>query len=421
MKSYHKTRIRLLCMSMLLVIMCTMFAGCSGGDAQRELDSLAIVLGIALDKCDHLNEKSKENTEKSRLMVTAQVVRTSSVKGGNSGGTDSAGNSADAAYWNVELECNDIFAMLRSAVHRTNRKLYISHNKIIIFGEELAQEGINPYIDFFLRDHETRYLVKMVIAEGRAGDILYINSQLESLPAQDIEKLIEVQRMAAQAPTLTLFDYAIAERSAFTASLFPIIKSEEALSDNEGPDHFLVTGSAVIDDGKMIGKLDEKQTRGFLWVMNQVQSTVLVIPVDREETTASIEVLKATGKTDIKLDTEGSEPVLRTKVAVDISGSIGHLTENIPLRDEAVMKLIAAHTEQEVRDEILDAFQKARELGSDIFGISAYLSRHYPKQWNTGLRENWQELYKNMKIEVQVTANLVRTGSLIESMTQIQG
>ena len=63
-------------------------------------------------------------------------------------------------------------------------KLYIFHIQCLIIGSELAQEGIEKHIKFFVFHWETQHNFNIVVAQDeKAEDILKMRSVLENIPA----------------------------------------------------------------------------------------------------------------------------------------------------------------------------------------------------------------------------------------------
>ena len=134
--------------TVLLCTVCAMFTGCWD---KRELNELAIVLGVAIDK-----------SEEGKISLIAQIARNSNKQGGNVGG-DAMGDFSNIAY-----EGKDVFETLRRMTTVSSRQMYNSHNQLVLFEKEIAEEGMYDYIDFFARDNEFRYTMWLVISEGKA-------------------------------------------------------------------------------------------------------------------------------------------------------------------------------------------------------------------------------------------------------------
>ena len=139
----------------VLVLIVTLMSGCWN---RRELDDLAIVIGISFDKGDLPGQ----------VETTSQIVIPSVLKSSaGSMSTGSGGGGGQKAFWNLKGVGNSVFETLRGDTKISNRKLYIADNQVQIFSMDLAKEGIRKYLDFFLRDPEGRMSELVLISRGR--------------------------------------------------------------------------------------------------------------------------------------------------------------------------------------------------------------------------------------------------------------
>lgn len=389
----------------LTLMLCVSFTGCMPEHSKRELNSIAIVMGLGLDR---VTEETEIPFEDGDLHVTAQVVRTGSLSGGSSKSGSATSNSADAMYWNLQMVGEDIFPMLRGSVKQSNRNLYISHNQVIVFGEDLAREGLAPFMDYFFREREMRYNVLLAVSEQPAKDILGIAPSLETLPAQEIAKLLKIQAKNAEAPTISLFDFAVDMKSARKAAVIPLIDAKES---GEEEKTIYVDGCAVFNDWKMVGKLTASQTRGFLWTAGDIESTVFTVPV--EDARFSLTVTGKKGDMQVHFDPEKGYEGISVSFQVSADAVVGHIDGTYDLHQKGGLEAIQNACGTFIGGEICDAITQSRKLNSDIFGISEHLSRYAPKLWGQ-IEGEWEKYFTGITYEVSVDANVRRTGSLVD-------
>ena len=132
--------------------MCISLSGCSGA---REINDLEIVIGMGVDK----------DKDTGDILLTAQVVKKDAAVGG--AGNGGGGGGDGKSFWNVSSNGKSIFDAVRQITHKTGNRLFVSHNQVVIFGYDIVKEGLQKYIDFFLRAHEMRPTALILIAEKR--------------------------------------------------------------------------------------------------------------------------------------------------------------------------------------------------------------------------------------------------------------
>ncbi len=74
----------------------------------------------------------------------------------------------------------------------TSRSPYLPHMKLIAVSSELAKTKLfESVMDLFIRDHEMRRGVSVVIAEENASGILNITPENEKLPVMHIQSVMD--------------------------------------------------------------------------------------------------------------------------------------------------------------------------------------------------------------------------------------
>lgn len=372
---------------LLCVFMVFALSGCLGG---REINDLEIVIGMGVDK----DEKTGD------ILLTAQIVNEDAsgrTQGGSGGGGD------EKAFWNVSSTGESIFEAVRQLTHKTGNRLFVSHNQAVIFGNDIASEGLQKYIDFFLRAHEMRPTVLILIAEGRASDVMDAKPETEKFPAMNIAKLVKTYGYTSHLYKVNMKDFASCQMSAETASFAPLI----TVSDNEGSKDVFVPGMAVFKNGKMVGKLGHGEVRGVLWVLGKVKSGVITVPSPDGGGKAILEIIEAKSKAIPEII--DGKIIIHVMVEVELSLSEQTTAEN--LATVPAFGKIQDASEEVVRKEIMAAFKKTSELKADIFGFSEMLHKKYSKEWKS-MKDNWDDIYPTIELDIDVASRVVTTNLL---------
>ena len=399
------------CLLLCFICLLSFCGGCAHTKTKRELDSLAVVLGIAIDKAEEKDEIGSESfgEDSEKLLLTAQVVRNISISQNSSESESSgSGNEGDLGrpYWNVQVVGSNLLETLRSAIHITNRRLYVANNQVVIISKDIAQQGIAKYLDYFFRDHETRYDVGIVISDGKAGEVLDVVSHLESFPAQDLKKLVERQKDDAHGPQCTLFSFIKDYKIPYKSTLVPIVRiitPEE--SDNKSP-YLHIAGSAVFKDDKMVTSLDENQTRGALWVLGQVENGIIAL--DYEGANVAIEIIEGSGDFNV----EYVDGRIKIKANAKMTGVLGELQGSRKV-EPVVLRAIEKACAEEIESKIRSAFNEIQSNKADVLGIAERFYRYHYKTWKK-IADDFDSLYENADLTVDVKTEIIRTGSLME-------
>jgi len=365
------------------VLSITLLSGCWD---QNELNARAIVIGVAVDRGEHAPVK-----------ITAQIARASAID------TPQKGKSAgEKFYWNIENEGQTIFDIIRGFNHESSRKLYFPHNQIIMISKELAEEGILQYLDFFMRDHETRLDVDIAVAEGKAAQLLDVKPELETLPAINLSILINSYQPMSHTISVDLHEF-MDMLIGYSAAICPIVN----LSHQSGMEVLGVTGTAVFIRDKMVGYLDPNMTRGMLWAKNKVKGGIVSVTDGQGQ--FEVEIKKATSKRKL----EYVDGKLKVKIKAKLEGTIGSHTGGAKIQDPEVIKKIENLCNQRIKEEIVVAHDEAKRLKADVFDYANELYKKSPKLWEQ-IKQDWPNIFDNMELDIDASTNISGTGRIVQ-------
>jgi Ger(x)C family germination protein len=366
---------------------------------RRELDTLGIVMGVAMDKAE-----SEGDTE-----LTVQIVNVAGASsekkgksgggGGAGGGGGEAGGTASKPFLNVSATGTNMNYVVHEMQHKMSRRIYMAHSQIIVIGEELAKNGVRDNLDFFARAPEARMTTNVFIAKGKAKDVLNITPEFEKMPSTELLKMLKDQKLTSHTPIVTEFDFVSNIITKTTSAVAPLV----SIIEDGGKERLDVKGSAVFKESRMVGELNETETRGMLYVQEKVKTGVFLADIKGE--TATVEIRRAQCRVTPVLYTDGTaEFNITADVTVGLGDQSG--TFNLSNPDNVVLMLNAASAI--IKGEIKSAVDKSKELDADVFGFGEYIHRKYPDQWQD-MKTKWDELYRS--IRANITVNVRADGS----------
>ncbi len=379
-------------MSLILALMISM-GGCWD---RNELNSLAITTGAAFDKSESPDS----------VALTAQVINLDTL-------APAAVQSAISKppYWNIKTTGRTVFDCIRNASQQSPHKLYWAHNQIIVFSEDLARDnGVQEYFDFFLRDAEPRISIWVLVSKGQASDILEMDSKLAPIPAINITRLIENRRFTGKAAAVDMYEFSNRVLSEATAPVMSII---ELIGENDEKIP-LLSGTAVFNqDMKMTGTLNEQETRGMLWVIDQFESGLLIIEAPGGQGQLGLEILNSSGQ----IKPEISDGQLKIKIKIRASASLGDADCFVDVLDDNTWDSINNRQAEAIRQDILLSLEQARKLKADIFGFGDAVYKKYPREWKD-IKPNWEEIFPALEVEIEVQTTLLRPNMILQSVNK---
>lgn len=385
----------------VLLLLClfglTILSGCWN---RRELNELAIAVAAGVDRVDD------------RYRLSVQVVVPGQVASKKAGG-----DQAPATLYTAEGDT--IFEAARRMTQVSPRKIYFSHLRMFVVGERMARQGISDTLDFLLRDHEFRTDFYLVATKGvTAQETLKIMTALEPIPANKLFNSMQTsERVWAPSVTVTL-DELVDDLS--SEGKHPVLTGLEIAGDPEAgstPENvqsidtrtnLKFHGLGIFKSDKLIGWLNELESRGYHYIRGGVQSSVGSVSCDGQGKVA-LETIRT--DTKVKGKIAGSRPEIEIKVYVE--GNVGDVEcKGLDLtRTKSINEL---ETKMEKRAEqmmtsVVTKVQKQYKV--DIFGFGEAIRRADPGYWKQ-IKQDWDEQYfPRLRVRVKVDYHIRRTGT----------
>lgn len=363
-----------------------MTAVLSGCWSSREVDSLGILVGLGVDKSEVPGQ----------LDVTAQVVIPSAI--GSAG--DATTGGGQPAFFNFTMSGESVIGILHEMTHQLSRRLYPSHTQVLVVGAEQARQSMQPCIDLFIRDHEERLNVQVLISEGRAEELLNTEIDLEKVPAVNLERLIQAQFATSTSAPVQIIEYLKGQLSESAASYTPLaatITEEDSMVAH-------ITGIALLQDGRLTGFLRNKTARGLIFAKDKVKSGILEIPL--ADDSVQLEIIKSKTKTSIHLNSSNQATF---KVEVRMTANIAGKVSREDIRTEAAIKQLEQEAAQKIEKEIEDAYYFAAAADTDVFLTGDMIWKSYPTKW-TDLQNDWRKRLKEVNLAVNARVVIHGTG-----------
>jgi len=370
---------------------------------RRELNTLAIQMGTAIDKVDGLYK------------LTAQIVEPSEV-------AQSKSKSGRAPVVTYQATGKSIFEAFRKMTDVSPRKIYGAHIRVLIIGEALAREGVRNVLDLLARDPEIRTDFFVLVArDGLAEDVLKVLTPIEKIPANKLNFSLKTAEKAwAPAATFTLdefIDQLVAE------GMNPVLtgvrvrgsvqkgNNKQNVEQIDPPANLEVSGLAVFKEDKLVGWLNTQQSIGYNFITDRVTSTVIPVACPSGNGTVTFETISAHAKMRARI--ENGEPVV--SVHVKSVSNVGEVQCKIDLTDPKTMIALQKNGEAKRIAQMKDAVETMQnKYKVDIFGFGQAINRAAPRYWES-VKDSWKELFPRLKVEYKVDISLRKVGSTTNS------
>lgn len=391
-------------LAIILLLHTTLLSGCWG---HNELSELGLVLATAIDKTDN---------GRYQITVMAVVPSGSSIQ-----------QSDKSTVWIGSAIGDSIMDASKNLRKTATKKLSWLQNDLLIIGEKAARSGIDEIMDFILRNREIRLSTKVIVSEGNASAIFDIPSDIERNLYTEMKGMIDNTKEWSKGYTPDLNEFLNAYTCKYSGNVAGRINSmkittktfstrRENVTQPEGTSNqktIVLSGSSVFRKDKLVGFMDDDETRGYLWIVGKAEIGAVVVTDPGGKHMITMETHKAQSR--IITEFEGGKPSVTVKL--NLKGTLVESSGNIDFIDNKNVKNIEDIIAKQIETEMRVAVRKAQKgYKLDIFDFGSKFYRYKPAVWRE-IKEDWDEIFPDLEIKYDVKVILNDIGEIQNSVT----
>ena len=383
---------------LLVISLCFILTGCGN---YAELDKLAIVTGVAIDK-------DGDDYEISYLVANSPKGQTSSKEG-----------EAKTTVYSGTGETIPDAAMIIE--QKSPKKIYLGHVNVVIISEEIAKDGFFKVADWLFRNPEARKQFYLLLAKDeKAKNIIKIISPLESFPSQSIATLLESNRDSISASTTTTYNNFVgyvleqgADPIVPTITIKGDVKegSDQSNIETTEPTAYLALGPlAIFKEDKLVGYVKAKESELINLIQNKIKEIKYTLNYNDDDITIDSYNLK----TKLSLKDEW-----HVNLNITGTGNIYNINSDIDISDPKEIEKIEKKWNKFLQKSLKKLIKKMQnEYKRDIFGFGNKIYSTYPQEWNQ-VKDEWNDKYfKQVKVTINSNLKIPDTGSLKDTLTE---
>jgi spore germination protein KC len=371
----------------------------------KELNEYSIVTGIAIDKDD-------EGYKVSTLI--------SNVPKGNSGSDSSSSNSEIVVY---EGKGKSISQALKDIGLISPKELYLNSFYVLVISEDVARDGIDGALDFFLKYSSSRNNFNVIITKDcSAKDTLKIMTSITNYPSQSIADNLKTTTKLQGAIKTVNFDDLIStliregvEPTISTITIFGDLNegfTKENLESSEPKAYIKLDNLAIFKRDKLIDFATHEESIGINILNNQVNEMYFYI--DYNDGFAIFDTIKFKSKIETKVVDD--KPV----VNINLNGEarIIETSDNINLKDNKILEELKKKANEKIIDFVNQAIDVSIRNKSDILGIGRNFYQNHYNYYNK-VKNNFDEMLDDIKYNINSNLILNNKVSAKNSLEEI--
>lgn len=392
----------------ILAILVLFLTGCWDS---KELNKLGISLIMGVDM------------ENDKVLLTVGFIKPISAQGSDM--------NPEVSVKYVQGVGNNILEALRDITLKFDRRVFASHNKVVILGEEFAKRGLIDHIDELFREREQRETSYILVAKGsKAYDVMGINPGLEQIPANYILDLIRNTNSNPKAIDTNFIDFI---KHYYHRGHHPVVgiiekrKREivdKSVNAREASEYELsILGSAIFGRDKLVGYLNGNDTKALNFFLDNVKMGIVTFPTPiplknegKSNSLSSVTIIKNKTKNDVEI--LNGKIILKTKIK--LRSALGEVVGDIDISKEENIKKMEEACSKAIEEALKEAVRKGQEVHKlDIFGFGIVFHRKYPKLWKE-IENNWDELFSEAEFQIEVDTSIIRTGLINTPINKVK-
>ncbi len=317
----------------------------------------------------------------------------------------------------VESSGKTIQEAISNAVLKQGKEMFYGQNKLILFGQQVAQEDVEPLMSFFMNNSHSSPGIQVAVAQGRAVDIIHTKIEQSILPADSILKLIENADQDGRIAQIRAIDFMKMLHNKQRSGLLPLLAPVETPS-SEGKsgeadsgqgmqgDSVEVVGSAVFTQGRLSGSLSLTQTRGLNWVRDKIERSTMTVEIPGQGS-CSLDVYET--DTEMHPDFHDGEIVMHVKIHADSRIVELMADEMQDFRYPDILQ-VEQLQEQAIEEECREAVRIAiHECRSDVLNLVNIIRQKSESEW-ISREKRWDEEIARIQFDIDATCNIDRLG-----------
>jgi spore germination protein KC len=363
---------------------------------RTEVNDLAIITAAGIEK---KNDKTIELSV--QVFVPRSQGGAQQMSGGGGGGASSVGQTFVRSAQGTTIA--DAMSNLQE---KFSRRIFWGHDEVFIVGQKLAKEGIRSSMDFMMRHPQVREGAYVLISKDDPKQVLRLSPSLERSSSEVLREMAK-SKIVLQVTLKDLMQRMQGESEAVGLPWIESLPPGPGRTKNQN-DPYLV-GTAVFKKDKMVGRIDDRSTRGVLWLRDEIKTAVITVTPKEAKGFISMKLLRANTQLIPKIE-NGKWTVT---VKVDTEDDIIQNGTTLDLNNLNLLKSLEHDLEANVEvraQQALDQVQK--NLHADIFDFARAFNRKYPKVWHQE-KDRWDEIFPEVEVNFEVKANIRRPGKSV--------
>ncbi|WP_255290497.1 Ger(x)C family spore germination protein [Bacillus cereus] len=371
----------------LIAVSCLLLSIICGNFNRNELNEIAIVYAIGIDK----GEKGYK--------ISMQIINPKPA------GNPSIEQPPVIVY---QDEAKSIGKAIEQVSKKISREIHLSQIQLILIGETLMKnKGMEAILNYVLRNPKIPSVVDILVTRDiEASQALQVFSPLEDIPINEVVKTLKNtaenwgshQRIF---PTQLKAEIISEGKEVAIPTIKIIGESNDAKNQKIfkklSPNSYLaLSGLTILRGNKSVGWLNDNLSRTYYLLKGALKTSYFDAHCSKREE-FGLTILKT--KTSITGHLKNGVPYFQ--ITVRLIGDLNEFNCEMDVSNPKGVKKLEVKMEKKIRKHIESLLQTSKQLQSDFVGFGEILMIHDNSNWKK-VQSRWKEIYSSSRFDVHI-------------------
>lgn len=303
----------------------------------------------------------------------------------------------------IESSGKTVYQAISNIVKIEGKTPVYSNMRVVVLSEEICKNGIDTIIDFFLRDYKTRSNLSFCMTRDfDAASIIKADEGDTPFPSDRLQELLEFGELTGYCCETSISEITRNYHEKTSSIFMPCI----TLKIISGSAFTQTDGTAIFNDGKVAGYLDDVETRGMMFITNKIKRGSIYIKNSSKDK-ISLEIDSSKTDVDLSIIDNNLSYTVNVKTYADICEVE---TDNNSELTDKMIKEIDILAEEYIYNSINSAVKKCFiGFGSDPFLFGRRLYLFHPLIYKD-YKDKWDDKLKYIDVIINTNVIIKRTG-----------
>ncbi|SFC86302.1 Ger(x)C family spore germination protein [Clostridium uliginosum] len=274
-------------------------------------------------------------------------------------------------------------------------KLDFSQNRAYIFTGNSVKNGVKKYMDLINNNPEFPIIPNVFVYFGEVNKLLDISTSDQEYLGLFLDDLAEKNKDNPKAIILNTNDYLIKSVMNDNLAIMSSIELKEDVVDKK----IELSGGVIMQNDRMIGKIDRLNTLSYNLLSDNVKSgTLEVINQDTKNDFITLNILDSKTHTSVSFDQDN----IILKKNIKLKTNIAESQSNIMV-DSKFLKQLKTLEEENIKIYINNIFNEYKEKNIDLFEVLGLMHKKYNY-------EKTDDYLSKVKLQVDVDLDINEAG-----------